>query len=153
MIRRLKSSLLVGAVLAALSTPAMSEMPHAGQVSWSSGIASFSEALCGFSADDFGMVARTEGVRLRIFFEGNGTLDSIDFSTPSTVRIFFTDEHVLSGEQFAMYRSMGEMGEIEASPDGASGQLHLRPATAEALDNRPNGMEIAYDFHCTGELF
>lgn len=150
LIRCVTSISVLGTVLGVSATPALGEVPHAGQVSWNSGIASFSEAPCGFTGDYFVMTARTEGVRLRLEFPSNGTLDSTDFAEPGLVQLRFTDEHVLRGSTFTMYRSLGGMGEIEARPDGARGQLHLRPGSAEALDTRPDGMEIAYDFHCIG---
>jgi len=149
----IKTHAFVGAMLAICTTPAISEASDAGQLSWGSGVASFSEALCGFSADDYVMVARSEGVRLRLGFKGTGTLDSIDFADLSSVELSFTDAHILSGHRFARYRSLGEMGEIDASPDSATGTLTLRPGSAEALDARPDGMEIAYSFECTGEIF
>lgn len=150
LLRRVRSSAALGALLGVFATPVLGEVPHAGQVSWNSGIATFTEAPCGFTGDYFVMSARTEGVRLRLEFPSSGTLEGTDFADPAMIQIRFIDEHVLSGSTFTMYRSLGEMGEIEASPDGARGQLHLRPGSAEALETRPDGMEIAYDFHCTG---
>ncbi|MFU8825326.1 hypothetical protein [Yoonia sp.] len=136
-----------------LASVAQSDTPQAGQVSWESGVASFSETLCGFSGDDFIISARTEGVRLRISFMGDGDLDSIDFADPSSVRLSFRDTHMLSGLDFAMYKSLGSMGDITASDGAATGQLHLRPASAQALDDRADGLQVAYDLHCTGVIF
>ncbi len=59
------------------------------------------------------------------------------------------DTHMLSGLDFAMYRSIGSMGDITASDDAASG----RPASAQALDDRADGLQIAYELHCTGVIF
>lgn len=148
-----KTPAFVGAILAVCATPAISAGSDTGQISWNSGVASFAEALCGFSGDDFIMAARSDGVRLRLGFKGAGTLDSIDFADLSSVELSFTDAHSLAGHRFARYRSMGEMGDIDATPEHAAGTLTLRPASAEALDARPDGMEINYRFECTGEIF
>ncbi|WFE76960.1 hypothetical protein [Roseinatronobacter sp. S2] len=148
-----KKHALIVAIFVAATTPAISEASHAGQLTWNSGSASVSEALCGFSGDDFMLVPRSEGVRLRLGFKGAGTLDSIDFSDLSSVELSFTDAHILSGQRYARYKSLGEMGEIDAGPEGATGTLTLRPGSAEALDARPDGMQITYSFDCTGEIF
>ena len=63
------------------------------------------------------------------------------------------DTHILSGLDFAMYRSIGSMGDINTSDDAASGKLHLRPASAQALDGRTDGLQTTYDLRCGGELF
>ncbi|MGY6705479.1 hypothetical protein [Roseinatronobacter sp.] len=148
-----KMRLAACAMIAACATPAHSEGGDAGQVSWSSGVSSFSEALCGFSGDDFVMSARSQGVRLRLGFKGEGTLDSVNFADISSVDLSFRDEHVLSGHRYARYSLMGEMGEIDANPENATGALTLRPGSAEALDARPDGLQISYAVECTGEIF
>ncbi len=149
---RVGHSLLLGAFLA-FSTGSAFSADHAGQIGWGEDIAQLAEVQCGFSADDFVMVARSEGIRLRLAFLGAGTEESVDFADVSSVDLSFADDHELSGQNFRMSSSLGEMGEIAASPDHATGQLHLRPASVQALDAQPDGLTVAYDFRCTAELF
>lgn len=150
---RIKTHAALGAIAAIFANPAISDGSDAGQVSWNSGVASFSEVLCGLSGDGYAIVGQSEGVRLRLGFIGDGTLESVDFADLTNVDLSFRDAHILSGHRFARYRSMGEMGEIEATPETASGTLTLRPGSAEALDARPDGLEISYSLECTGAYF
>lgn len=124
-----------------------------GHVSWDGGSASFDRVQCGFSADDFIMLGRAENIRLRLAFKGAGTVESVDFSDVSSIDIRFVDDHPLRGARFMRLRSMGEMGEYAADHEGAAGELHLRPATAQALDALPDGTSLTYDFRCTAEYF
>lgn len=150
--RRFGLGLLPGVLLVfAIGSGASAQ--DAGQIGWGSEIAHVVEARCGFSADDFVMNAQSEGMRLRLAFRGEGTEESVDFGDVSSVDLSFIDAHAMRGQQFRMSSSLGDMGEITAGPDHAVGRLHLRPASAQALDAQPDGLTITYDFRCTAEYF
>jgi len=151
----LLAALAVASITLIIPAPseAAGEPSDVGEVSWDGGTVWLDEVQCGFSADDFIMLARADDVRLRLAFKGAGTVESVDFADVSSVEIRFVDAHPMRGARFMRLRSMGDMGEYTADAEGATGQLHLRAGTAQALDALPDGMSLTYEFRCSAEYF
>jgi len=155
--KNLGYKLVASAALVFAISPAV-KAEDVGTISWDPEVAQVASwdvtaAQCGFSADDFIMIALSEGVRLRLAFRGEGTPESVAFGAPSSADLSFRDGHPASGQQFRMSASMGDMGEVDADPDRATGRLHLRAASVSALDAHPEGLTVAYEFHCTEAYF
>lgn len=144
---------IASAIFAVWAYPVFAEGSDVGQINWDTGTAPLHEAQCGFSGETFVMSALSDDVRLRLAFPSSGTVESVDFLGLSSVELSFTDAHELSGQSFGQYRSRGDMGEVSASPEGATGTLSLRPASVDALDAHPDGLQISYRFTCSGALF
>ncbi len=150
MINRAKTAACAALAVLAATTLARAEPGTHGTLNWRTGMANLARVECGKDLDHFVMHGHGEGVRLRVSFLPD-TPES-EMLTATSVSLRFVDDHELARAHFQMFASLGGIGPVVATRDGAGGQSQLRPANGDALDVSADGLTLDFTASCTHPL-
>lgn len=121
-----------------------------GHVTWNGNAQILKESDCYLLAQDYVLVGRGGGVMLRLIYraERPGVLESVDFTQPLLVELQL-DRRRYDGSHYRAEPPAPGDAEITTEAGLTFGSARLPAAQNGARRGGPEGVTIAFEFHCS----